>query len=310
MEERVERGGMGGAGGVDELRWEMEELRWTVNAMLERMDPLKGRGLPAGLSRLYKRLRLQGVRQDLALKLLESVKEVLDKRGIRKPMTLEKLVEDRMVSMMPPPPEPSGSSKRRMVALIGPAGSGKTTTLAKLAADAALKKRKRVALISMDTFRIGAVEQLRIYAKAIGIPLRTAGTSQELVRVVAREKEADFLFIDTTGRSLQDPDQDAELRRHLRGIRDLETHLVLNATAKDRDLWNSIRRFWPVPIRALLFTRLDETKELGTLFNQAVRSRRPLSYFSTGQRVPEDLEVADPRRLARMLLFNPPDSSS
>jgi flagellar biosynthesis protein FlhF len=178
-----------------------------------------------------------------------------------------------------------------------------------MAADAALKKRKKVAVISTDTYRIGAVEQLRIYAKIIGVPLLIAGTPKELADAVARNQEADFIFIDTTGRSPQDSEQDAELREQLKGLRGLETHLVLSATAKDRDLWESIRRFWPVPIDSLIFTRLDETKEVGTLFNQAVRSRKPLSYFSAGQRVPEDLEAANPRRLARMILRSSSEST-
>jgi flagellar biosynthesis protein FlhF len=226
-----------------------------------------------------------------------------------KPLNLERHLEESMVSMMAPPLEESKTAKRRTIALVGPTGSGKTTTLAKMAADAALKKRKKVAVISTDTYRIGAVEQLRIYAKIIGVPLLIAGTPKELANAVARNQEADFIFVDTTGRSPQDAEQDAELREQLKGLRGLETHLVLSATAKDRDLWESIRRFWPVSIDSLIFTRLDETKEVGTLFNQAVRSRKPLSYFSTGQRVPEDLEAANPRRLARMILRSSSEST-
>ena len=303
------RTGTGEAGGVDELRWEMEELRWTVNAVLDRLDPLKGRGIPESLSDLYKHIRGQGVRQDLSYKLLELARQAMNNPEIPKPLNVGRFLEERMVAMMAPPLTDSKTSKRRTIVLVGPTGSGKTTTLAKMAADAALKKRKKVAVISTDTYRIGAVEQLRIYAKIIGVPLLIAGTPKELASAVARNQEADLIFVDTTGRSPRDSEQDAELREQLKGLRGVETHLVLSATAKDRDLWESIRRFWSVPIDSLIFTRLDETKEVGTLFNQAVRSRKPLSYFSTGQRVPEDLEAANPRRLARMVLSNSSEST-
>ncbi|MBI2881381.1 MAG: flagellar biosynthesis protein FlhF [Candidatus Tectomicrobia bacterium] len=305
------RGSRSGPGaGVDDLRWEIEDLRWTLNSVLDRLDPLKTRGVPDTPARLYKRLRSRGVRQDLAFRLLESARQGLGPGEILKPEVVEKCVEDQMVSMMAPPAEDAGSSQRRVIALIGPAGTGKTTTLAKLAADAALKQRKKAALISMDAYRIGAIEQLRIYAKIIGIPLMVASAPSDLASAVAQHKDADFTFIDTTGRSPRDPARDKELREHLRGIRGLETHLVLNATAKDRDLWESVRSFWPVPFDALLFTRLDETGEPGTIFNVTVRSGKRLSYFSTGQKVPEDLETANPRRLARMILAHPAGSAA
>ena len=302
-------GGPNGTG-FDELRWEVEELRWTLNAVLERFDPLRGRGFPERLIKIYKRLRLQGVRQDLAFKLLESAKQALENREIIKPMTMERYIEGQMVSLMAPPPEDSGESSRQIIALVGPSGSGKTTTLAKLAADAALSKRKAVRLISLDTYRIGALEQLRIYAKIIGIPLTTAGSAQELSRAVDETEDANFVFIDTPSHSPREAGPLKELGQRLRRISGLETHLVLSATARDRDQWESIRRFGSIPIHALLFTRMDETGEFGTLFNQAVRSRKPLSYFSTGQKVPEDLEPAHPRQLARKILIPPVESGS
>ncbi len=201
-----------------------------------------------------------------------------------------------------PPPAAGGAARR--VALVGPTGVGKTTTLAKLAAAAALRDRRRVGLLTMDTYRIAAVEQLGRYAEILGAPVRTAHSPADL----ARDADAlageglDLLLLDTAGRSPRDEIRLRELSAFLEAFRPDETHLVLAAPTASSALLGALRRFGRFSPGRILLTKLDEAERYGFVLDVAARSRLPFSYLATGQDVPEDLEVAAPGRLARLVL--------
>jgi flagellar biosynthesis protein FlhF len=187
-------------------------------------------------------------------------------------------------------------------AFIGPTGVGKTTTLAKLAAQFHLKAKKNIVLISIDTYRIGAVDQLRTYADILELPLEIASCPEELKKIVERNMHQDLLLIDTVGRSPNDSKHLEELRKFLAVHPRLENHLLLSATTKDRDLGRIVERFKCVPIRSYILTKLDETDEYTPLLNQLLRDRVPLSYLTTGQNVPEDVELATKARVASLFM--------
>ena len=185
---------------------------------------------------------------------------------------------------------------------IGPTGVGKTTTLAKLAAQFRLKAHKKITLISLDTYRIGAVDQLRTYADILDLPLEVAFRPEDLKKIIESNMHQDLLLIDTVGRSPNDSRHLEELRAFLAVHPQLENHLLLSATTKDRDLSQIIQRFSCVPIKSYIFTKLDETDEYAPLFNQLLRDRKPLSYLTNGQNVPEDIELATKVRVANLFL--------
>jgi flagellar biosynthesis protein FlhF len=190
----------------------------------------------------------------------------------------------------------------KVVALVGPTGVGKTTTIAKLAAHHALVLKQRVGLITMDTYRIAAVEQLRAYSQIIGIPLEVAHAQSDVIPALQRLSECDMVLVDTAGRSQRNAMQVNELKS-LVAATGCEAHLVLPASTRERDILDQIERFASVGIDRLLFTKLDETTSYGTLFNVAASTSLPLSYFSTGQKVPEDLEAVTAEGLIARILI-------
>ena len=187
-------------------------------------------------------------------------------------------------------------------AFVGPTGVGKTTTLAKVAAHYSLRLAKKVTLISIDTFRIGAVEQLKTYARILRLPLEIASGREDLREALSRSGDRDLVLIDTAGRNPYHPGQLEELRDFLAVDSRVENHLVLSATTKDSDLAHIAQRFSLLPLRSYIFTKIDETEEYISLFNQLWRYKRPLSYLTNGQRVPEDIELATKGKIASLVL--------
>jgi len=190
----------------------------------------------------------------------------------------------------------------RIIALIGPTGVGKTTTTAKLAAMYALNRGNKVALITMDIFRVGAVEQLKTYSRIMGIPLDVASTPKELEKAVEKHSDCDLIFIDTAGRSHKDKEKLDEMKNFLENKIPIETYLCLSATTKDRELEEILNRFSIFQISKVVFTKIDESESLGNMINLLMKDNLQIAYFTTGQRVPEDIEVATPSKLAEMIL--------
>ena len=190
----------------------------------------------------------------------------------------------------------------RKVALIGPTGVGKTTTIAKLAAYFSIHENYKVALITADTYRIAAVEQLKTYADIIGIPLEIVYTAAELKDALTKHQDKNLVLIDTAGRSPSNDEHLAELQTLLSVSPYMETHLVLSATTKTRDALQIIKKFAICAPQKLLFTKVDEASNVGTIVNILYHFPTILSYITTGQNVPDDIEVADAEKLANLML--------
>ena len=193
--------------------------------------------------------------------------------------------------------------KQKLIAFVGPTGVGKTTTVAKLATYHALQMAKRVALITLDNYRIGAIDQLEIYAKIIGIPIEVATSARELKMALKKFRNEDLILIDTAGISQGNESQFNELASLLDKLRHVEIQLLLSATTKDDDLNDILKRFRLIPVSGLIFTKLDESTTYGNILNQLSRSKFPVSYFTNGQQVPEDIEIASLDKLLDLILF-------
>lgn len=190
----------------------------------------------------------------------------------------------------------------RIIALVGPTGVGKTTTTAKLAAMYALNRGNKVALVTMDIFRVGAVEQLKTYSRIMGIPLEVASTPKELEKAVEKHTACDLIFVDTAGRSHKDKEKLEEMRNFLDNKIPIEIYLCLSATTKDLELEEILKRFSVFQISKVVFTKIDESESLGNMINLLMKDNLQVAYFTTGQRVPEDIEVATSAKLADLIL--------
>jgi flagellar biosynthesis protein FlhF len=190
----------------------------------------------------------------------------------------------------------------RVAALVGPAGAGKTLTLAKLAVLCGLERRRPVQLLSLDSYRIASAEPLRTYAGILGVGFQTLSTGLALEQALAGQKRKDLVLIDTPGFGPRDMDAAAEVAALLSAHPQIEIHLVLPATMKPADLTCAVDRFEIFRPPKLLFTRVDETSTFGPAFSEAARTGTPISFLATGQQVPDDLEKAAKQRIIDLIL--------
>jgi flagellar biosynthesis protein FlhF len=189
----------------------------------------------------------------------------------------------------------------RIITFLGPTGVGKTTTLAKIAAELVINLKRPVTLATTDTFKIAAVEQLQTYANILRIPFEVCPNAESFANLGANLGSEDVVLVDTAGYGPRDENKLYELKELISGMR-TETHLCLASTTRDQDLVKTVKRFKIFEPDYLVVTKLDETSMYGNIFNIASKSHIPLSYFTMGQRVPEDMEVATKERVADLLL--------
>ena len=195
----------------------------------------------------------------------------------------------------------------RVAALVGPPGAGKTTTLIKLAITQGLAARRRVHLISTDHYRIAAAAQLQTYAQILGTPFTLAETAAALAHAIEAAPPEALVLIDTPGHTAASLEESgSDLAAFLAGRQDIDTHLILTATHRLTDLRRTVDLFQRFAPAKLLFTHLDETDSTAAIFSEAARTRKPLSFFSTGQVVPEDFESASKGRVTGSLVLELP----
>jgi len=199
-------------------------------------------------------------------------------------------------------PLPRCLNERRRLAFIGPTGVGKTTTIAKVAANYMLAGGGKVVLATIDNYRIAAVEQLKIYGRIMNLPVEVARSPEQLREIFERHREADLILVDTAGRSPMDDMRQEELAAFLPPDLPVENHLVLSATTREGDNYTVIDRFAHLKLHGLVLTKLDECALLGQIANIGIQGGVPLSFLTNGQKVPEDLLAPDPRQIAKMIL--------
>lgn len=259
--------------------------------------------VPTELFQLYTRLIDNEVEEELARELVCRAKVQATRVQIHSPSAMLSLVsaltEQELKIAAPIKPTPG---RRKVVALIGPTGVGKTTTLAKLAANLRLREGVKVGLITVDTYRIAAVEQLKTYAELIDLPMKVVTSPQEMQTALDGLRHVDLVLIDTAGRSPRDDLKIQELKDCLDAARADEVHLVLSAAAGMSSLETVASHFKPVGVNSLILTKLDEATAAGQLLSVARHLRTPVSYLTTGQNVPDDIEPAHATRMARLIL--------
>jgi flagellar biosynthesis protein FlhF len=286
------------------LREEISQIRALVQTMLRESRSCRAPVIPEALMADYLALIQAEVADELARELVTRISD--DLRG--SPPADRQIVRKRLceyiASMVPAagPIVAKRDGRPRVVAMIGPTGVGKTTTIAKLAAHFKLRENQNVGLITIDTYRIAAVDQLRVYAQIIDVPLEVVMTPAELAEALSRLGGCDLVLIDTAGRGQNDALRLDELKRFLDVARPDETHLVLASNCNQAFLLQTVERFSAVGADHVVFTKLDEAIGFGTVLNVIRRIDKKLSYITTGQDVPDDIEVAHGRRIAELIL--------
>jgi flagellar biosynthesis GTPase FlhF len=254
--------------------------------------------LPVVLERMRQRLLQQDIDTPLADRILAKVRALVpDNAGDEE---IRRQTERVLLAALG---EPDTIRLRQdgqpcVAAFIGPTGVGKTTTLAKIAADFSLVKGKKVGLITADTYRIAAVEQLKTYAEILNLPVTVVYAPSDMPAAIRAHQDKDLILIDTAGRSHRNRQQFDELRQLLSATPLDEVFLVLSANTGRAACMEVLERYSFVRDYKLLFTKLDETPVSGVIFNARLKTGKPLSYVTAGQSVPDDLSIADPRSLA------------
>jgi flagellar biosynthesis protein FlhF len=259
---------------------------------------------PRPLHEFYRNLLQNAVAEEVALSLVRQLEDALSPEQIKNPIEVRHRLSQLLVQSLPTagPIVPTGTGEPHIAALIGPTGVGKTTTVAKLAANFSLREGKKVGLITLDTYRIAAVEQLKTYANIINVPLSVAMSPEEYRDAVYAMKDRDVILVDSAGRSQRDGLKIGELREFFAAVAPHETHLVLSSAAADRVIHQAIERFAEVGFDRIIFTKVDEAVGFGVVLGALQKVSAKLSYITTGQDVPSDIEICEAAALARMIL--------
>ena len=186
---------------------------------------------------------------------------------------------------------------RKTAIFIGPTGVGKTTTLAKLAAQFRFQYGRSVGLITIDAYRIAAIDQLRTYAQIMSIPLKVALTPEELEQCIREYGDMDVILVDTPGRSPFNTDALHSLQGFLEAAQPADTHLLIALSMKESDAYMVTENFMPQYVRQIIFTKVDETSSFGPILGICKKMEKPVSYLTTGQNVPDDIEAAQVERM-------------
>ena len=266
-----------------QLRSEVRQLGDTVQGLLSARQDV----VAPGDSLL---LRL-GVDEDIARGPLSGLLAVED------PSEMASALAGKLQAFALPP----ALASRQVIVLVGPTGVGKTTTLAKLAARFSLEQRRKVALVTADTYRIGAVEQLRTYSRIMGVPLEVALSPEEVAAGIEKHGDKDVVLVDTVGRSQRSDEHLCELKTFVDAASPTETHLVVAASLAKQTQREAIEKFALLSPTRLVITKLDESPDRGCLANLPLHTGLAISCLTAGQNVPQDIEFADAGRIARLI---------
>lgn len=286
----------------DELRKELAELKRLVRQLSEQSQDERQNVFPDIYRPILTRLRQHGVELDYKKLARNVLPEYYQKNGRMSEGEAVRRVRDFLLQELRSIPiswQPQ--HQKKYLCLIGPTGVGKTTTLVKIAAHFVLERKEKISLITIDTYRIGAVEQLKTYGEILNVPVHVCYEKSDFNRALAHSAHCDRVLIDTVGRNYFEPEHVKDLLRWFDGYDEMETYFVLSLTMKEDDAREVYEQFTHVPIDGFIFTKFDETRSFGSLYNLPLAFEKPVAYVTTGQEVPDDIVKAKPEWIVQQI---------
>jgi flagellar biosynthesis protein FlhF len=284
-----------------DLKRELEGMRRTIS--LSAMAPAGWRDSSPNGSDAYNALTSSEVSPELSREIIQAAELRLAKSPSKLPSAFRHaLIAELESRVQVEPMLGRGEGRPRIVALVGPPGCGKTTTLVKLAVNYGLAARRPVMLLSMDTYRVAAAEQLRSYSAILGVGFQLIETVTALAQAIEEHRGKELIFLDTPGLGSAEVADYSGLAHFLSTRTDIDTQIAVSCSMKSADLSRVVDSFEAFRPQRIIFTKLDETGSFGPILNEAARTGKPLSFFTTGQRIPEDLEAATKSRVAELIL--------
>jgi len=294
--------------GIDDLKSEIKEVKKLLNKLYidSKQQQNKSREtddiVPKPLKQYYDRMQEMEVDPSIIDMIIDNTKKTLSEEDLNNKAQLYKALKKEITSFVDGIEPIELSNKSNVVAFVGPTGVGKTTTIAKLASHFSLYKNRKVAMVTADTFRVGAIEQLKYYGDLLEIPVHVITRQEDVKEILEQLKDYDLLLVDTMGFN---PNNRMQIKK-LKGLMDALTpddiHVVISAATKNQDLVDILNNYKELYYKKILITKLDETKSYGVVLNALKVGNCKLSYFTMGQTVPDDIELASADKIANMIL--------
>jgi len=287
---------------IVQLKSDMEDVKFMLQSITNQLQFKHFGEMPEAVKEVYLALLQQDIDEKIVLEITNKIAKKFSAEKTLNRINIEHLVMKAIADgIVIQHPQKNISKKSKVVVLVGPTGVGKTTTIAKLAATEKLVHGKSVALISCDTYRIGAIEQLKTFAVIADIPMNVVYRATDLAAAIKKFQKYDVIFIDTVGRSQRAKKDLLDLKKIVQSSHADEVHLVVSAQTNTATLNDIVERYDILSPTHLLFSKLDEAAIFGPLYNIAQKTKLPISFFTTGQAVPDDISVADGTKFATML---------
>ncbi|RDW17818.1 flagellar biosynthesis protein FlhF [Oceanobacillus chungangensis] len=277
---------------------ELKQLKKMMEYQAEKVNQY-----PIQYQEMYQHLLYHEISSTIARQIIDALIARHEAAEITADMdTVKRDTKELINEMLQDIPFNSIAYEKKVIQFVGPTGVGKTTTIAKIAANMILKDHKKVAFITTDTYRIAAIDQLKTYAKILNIPLEVAYSIPDYKRAVEKFHDYDVILVDTAGRNFRDEKYVRELEKSVAMQVAMDTYVVLSLTAKPQDIIEIYKQFRHLSVKEVIFTKLDETRQYGSMLNVVIDNQIGVAYVTNGQDVPDDLMKVSTERIAELLV--------